>query len=128
MDNVQGSVKVQIKGIAVIDLPSAHTFSSNSPTVTIACGKFTAQTEVIHVDELLVCIYIYLLNRSRNDEPRRRKRKLGSMPHGRIWTSLSSSTRSLNYGCLFHLVKLISGTVISCALKYSPPRRETKDI
>lgn len=59
VDNVQGSVKVQIKGIAVIDLPSAHTFSSNSPTVTIACGKFTAQTEVIHVDELLVCMYIF---------------------------------------------------------------------
>ena len=64
MDNVQGSVKVQIKGIAVIDLPSAHTFSSNSPTVTIACGKFTAQTEVIHIDELLACMYVYILTYS----------------------------------------------------------------
>ena len=79
-----------------------------------------------HTYRRITCMYeyTYLLN----DELRRRKRKLGSMPHGRIWTSLSSSTRSLNYGCLFHLVKLISGTVISCALKYSPPRRETKDI
>ena len=57
-DNVQGSVKIQIKGIAVIDLPSVHTFSSNSPTVTIACGKFTAQTEVANALYFFITIHI----------------------------------------------------------------------
>jgi len=45
VDNFSGAVKMQIKSIAVIDLAAAHTFSSNSPCVTVACGKFTTQTE-----------------------------------------------------------------------------------
>jgi len=47
VDNFSGPLKMQIKSIAVIDLAAAHTFSSNSPCITIACGKFTTQTEVL---------------------------------------------------------------------------------
>ena len=43
-DNFSQPCKVTIKAISVIDLTNVHTFSSNSPCVNLACGKFQART------------------------------------------------------------------------------------
>ena len=43
-DNFSEPCKITIKAISVIDLASVHTFSSNSPCVNLACGKFQART------------------------------------------------------------------------------------
>lgn len=46
----------------MIDLIAAHTFTSNSPCVNLACGKFAAKTEVtltlIHRSEMHLILLI----------------------------------------------------------------------
>ena len=45
-DLIDGPLKVKILAISVVELPSIHTFMSNSPTCSIACGKYSAGTSV----------------------------------------------------------------------------------
>lgn len=45
-DTTQEGIRFQITDLHAFELPSAHTFKSNSPFVNLACGKFVAKTSV----------------------------------------------------------------------------------
>lgn len=41
-DTLEAPLLVVVRAVALIDLPRAHTFSTNQPVCSIACGRFTA--------------------------------------------------------------------------------------
>lgn len=45
-DSFEGAVRFTIVAIAAVDLPAAHRLKPNSPVCSVACGKFTATTQV----------------------------------------------------------------------------------
>ncbi len=53
------SVNVSIFDIDVSDIPNIHTFVQNSISISAACGKWRAQTEVCFVD---VLVHLSLIN------------------------------------------------------------------
>lgn len=45
-DTIDQPIKISVVSIAVIDLPKVHLFKANSPVCSLACGKYSASTEV----------------------------------------------------------------------------------
>lgn len=41
-DDLSSPVRITIAALALVDLPAAHTFSANCPSVTLACGRFSS--------------------------------------------------------------------------------------
>ncbi len=56
-DVYDGPLQIAIHGISAVELPSIHTFGTNSPCCSIACGKYSNATEVRDYD----CFYALLL-------------------------------------------------------------------